>query len=138
MMTNTNQIVWAGLKQGLVVPAFNIPYSPMMEPVIQAVIENDAFALIETARLEWTKFEAGGPEEVMKEFQRWQHPECVRLHLDQVPVIDEDNQSVDYSNTIDIPAAKQAVCERAVWLIRDCFGISGTRRQLFSDAEGGG
>lgn len=97
---NTNQIVWAAFKQGLVVPAFNIPYLPMMEPVIQAVIESDAFALIETARLEWVKFEAGGPEEVMQEFQRWQHPEYVGLHLDHIPVVDEDNQSVDYLNVI--------------------------------------
>jgi len=99
-MSNTNQIVMSAFKQGLVVPAFNIPYLPMMEPVIQAVVDSDAFALIETARLEWIKFQAGGLEDVIREFERWQHPDYVRLHLDHVPVLDEDNQSVDFIKII--------------------------------------
>ncbi len=32
----------------------------------------------------------------MVEFQKWQNPDHVRLHLDHVPVIDEDNQRVDF------------------------------------------
>jgi len=72
----------------------------MIEPVIRAVADQDSFALIETARLEWLKFEAGGPEIVAKEFSRWQDPDHVRLHLDHVPVIDEDNQKVDYLTII--------------------------------------
>ena len=81
---------------GLAIPAFNVPYLPMVEPVIRAVVDNNSFALIETARLEWLKFEAGGPEAVAAEFFKWQSPEHVRLHLDHVPVIDEDGVRVDY------------------------------------------
>jgi ketose-bisphosphate aldolase len=33
---------------------------------------------------------------VAREFFRWQNPAHVRLHLDHVPVIDEDGQQVDY------------------------------------------
>ena len=83
-------------RAGLVVPAFNVPYLPMVEPVIQAVVDQDAFALIETARLEWTKFESQGPAAVMEEFVKWNQPDHVRIHLDHVPVIDEDNLAVDY------------------------------------------
>ncbi len=95
-MIKTGDILLKAYRAGIAVPAFNVPYLPMVEPVIRAVIDQDAFALIETARLEWIKFEAGGPEQVMVEFQKWQHPDHVRLHLDHVPVIDEDNRRVDF------------------------------------------
>jgi fructose/tagatose bisphosphate aldolase len=72
----------------------------MLEPVVRAVVDQNSFALIETARLEWFKFEAGGPEEVAREFFRWQNPQHVRLHLDHVPVIDEDGQRIDFLATI--------------------------------------
>jgi ketose-bisphosphate aldolase len=67
-----------------------------MEPVVQAVVDLDAFALIDTARLEWIKFESHSLSAVAREFARWNRPDFVRLHLDHVPVIDEDNLRVDY------------------------------------------
>lgn len=95
-MPDLRVIVQNALKAGVAIPAFNVPYLPMIEPVIRAVVDQNSFALIETARLEWLKFEAGSPETVAKEFFRWQVPDHVRLHLDHVPVIDEDGQQVDY------------------------------------------
>lgn len=85
---------------GLAIPAFNIPYLPMLEPVVQAVVDSDSFSLIAVARLEWIKFEAMGPAQVADEFARWSKPAHVRLHLDHVPVIDEDNIHVDYLSII--------------------------------------
>lgn len=85
---------------GLVVPAFNVPYLPMVEPVVRAVVDQDCFALVETARLEWIKFESRGPAACLEEFFKWQKPDYVRLHLDHVPVIDEDNCRVDYLSII--------------------------------------
>jgi ketose-bisphosphate aldolase len=99
-MVELRVIVQNALKAGVAIPAFNVPYLPMIEPVIRAVVDHDSFALIETARLEWFKFKAGGPEVVAKEFFRWQVPDHVRLHLDHVPVIDEDGQRVDYLQII--------------------------------------
>jgi fructose-bisphosphate aldolase, class II len=95
-MTDLKSIVQKASKAKVALPAFNIPYLPMLEPVVGAVVDQNSFALIETARLEWIKFEAGGPEAVAKEYFRWQNPQHVRLHLDHVPVIDEDGQRVDY------------------------------------------
>ena len=43
---------------GTVVPAFNIPYLPMMAPTVQALRDTNSFGLIAVARLEWVKFEA--------------------------------------------------------------------------------
>jgi ketose-bisphosphate aldolase len=90
-----HEILHRAHRLGLAIPAFNIPYLPMLEPVVQAVADTDSFALIATARLEWIKFEAGGPAQVAREFARWSKPDYVRLHLDHVPVIDEDNLRVD-------------------------------------------
>jgi len=95
-MRTVAEIIRKAYNIGIAIPAFNIPYLPMMEPVVQAVIDVDSFALIETARLEWIKFESKGPAFVAEEFARWAKPDNVRLHLDHVPVIDEDNLSVDY------------------------------------------
>ena len=89
---------------GLAIPAFNIPYLPMVEPVVQAVVDQDSFGLVDVARLEWIKFESGGPAQVAAEFARWRKPEHVRLHLDHIPVIDEDNLRVDY-----LPIIQEAI-----------------------------
>ena len=94
-MPSTADIVNNAYKAGVVVPAFNVPYLPMVEPVIRAVVDQDCFALIETARLEWIKFEARSPAAVMEEFLKWNEPDYIRIHLDHVPVIDEDGQRVD-------------------------------------------
>ena len=84
------------LQAGVAIPAFNVPYLPMIEPVVRAVVDQNSFAMIESARLEWFKFEAGGPEAVAREFFRWQNPDHISLHLDHIPVIDEDGQRVDF------------------------------------------
>jgi ketose-bisphosphate aldolase len=103
MATNA-QIIHKASLAGLTVPAFNIPHLPMMEPVIRAVVDQDAFALIATSRLEWTKFGAKGMAEVQAEFKRWERPAYVHLHLDHIPVVDEDNQRVEF-----LPLIRQAL-----------------------------
>ena len=115
-MNNANQA-------GLVVPAFNIPYLPMMEPVIQALMDEDTFGLVETARLEWFKFEAQGLQAIAEEFARWEQPDYVRLHLDHVPVIDEDDVEVDY-----LPIIKEAID-----LGYESVMIDGSRLSLFDN-----
>jgi len=93
--TNVREIIKSAWRQGIIVPGFNIPYLPMMEPVVKALCDTGTFGLVMVARLEWIKFEAGGLSQVAKEFARWSKPDFVRLHLDHVPVIDEDNLWVD-------------------------------------------
>lgn len=99
-MRHIGEIIALARKHKIAVPAFNVPHLPMVEPLIRAVRETDAFALIETARLEWIKFQARGPAEVAAEFMRWANPANVRLHLDHVPVIDEDDKLVDYRSIL--------------------------------------
>lgn len=99
-MQGTSDIINNASKAGVAIPAFNVPYLPMVEPVIRAVVDQDSFALIEVARLEWIKFESQSPAAVMAEFMKWNEPDYVRIHLDHVPVIDEDNLEVDYLSII--------------------------------------
>ncbi|MCX7670375.1 MAG: class II fructose-bisphosphate aldolase [Anaerolineae bacterium] len=95
-MPDTATIMAAARRAGVVIPSFNIPYLPMLAPVVRAVVDQEAFALIAVARLEWIKFQAKSLTAVAEEFARWAQPNYVRLHLDHVPVIDEDNEPVDY------------------------------------------
>jgi len=99
-MLSTSDIIRNAQRAGMALPAFNIPYLPMMQPVVRAVADQDSFALIAVARLEWMKFEAKSPAAVLEEFMRWNQPNHVRIHLDHVPVIDEDKQQVDYLGII--------------------------------------
>jgi ketose-bisphosphate aldolase len=99
-MNTTAQIVTNAWKTGLLVPAFNIPYLPMVEPVIRAVVDQDVFALVEVARAEWRKFESRSMAAVYEEFHKHSDPDYVRLHLDHIPVVDEDGQRVDHLSII--------------------------------------
>ena len=96
MSTGTNELLQRAHKNKIPVPGFNIPYLPMLEPIVRALRDSDAFGLIMVARLEWMKFEAQSLEAVAEEYQRVKDERCTRLHLDHVPVIDEDGVPVDY------------------------------------------
>jgi ketose-bisphosphate aldolase len=92
----------------------------MMEPVVAALRDMESFALIMVARLEWTKFEARSLKAVYDEYQRVKDERFTRLHLDHVPVIDEDNLRVDYV----------AVIREAVQLGYQSVMVDGSRLPL--------
>jgi fructose-bisphosphate aldolase class II len=96
----TAVLIQRAWRAGVVVPAFNIPYLPMLEPTVRALRDTGTFGLIAVARLEWMKFGAQSLEAVAEEYRRHGDPRYTRLHLDHVPVIDEDQQAVDYADTI--------------------------------------
>jgi ketose-bisphosphate aldolase len=101
---NSNETILAARKHETVIPAFNIPYIPMVEPVARAVADQNSVAIIHVARVEWEKMSAGSLEDVAKEYFKYQKAEHTLLGLDHVPVIDEDHKKVDY-----IPIIKRAV-----------------------------
>ncbi len=96
----TREIVDRALAHRTVIPGFNIPYLPMMEPVVRALRDCDSFGLIMVANLEFHKFAAGSLTAIRDEYRRCEDREHTRLHLDHVPVIDEDDQRVDYRRII--------------------------------------
>ncbi|HUX42594.1 MAG TPA: class II fructose-bisphosphate aldolase [Rectinemataceae bacterium] len=95
-MNDIKSIVERARALGLALPAFNIPYLPMMRSVIRALRDTGTFALIQVARLEWEKFESRSLEAVREEYERLKDDRLMRLHLDHVPVVDEDGLEVDY------------------------------------------
>lgn len=96
----TKTIMETACRKGIAIPAFNIPYLPMVEPIAQAIVDSNSFALIEVARLEWEKFESESPKAVIEEYLKYQDPKHMRIHLDHVPAIDEDGKVVDYIQII--------------------------------------
>jgi ketose-bisphosphate aldolase len=75
----------------------------MMEPVIRALYDTDTFGLIMVARLEWIKFKSGSMKAIRDEYEKLKDQNYTRLHLDHVPVIDEDKLLVDFK--VDISEA---------------------------------
>lgn len=96
----TGEIIRSAWEKGILVPGFNIPYIPMMEPVVKALVDTGTFGLIMVARLEWVKFKAGGLRQVYDEYRKLENRQFMRLHLDHVPVIDEDDLYTDFEKII--------------------------------------
>jgi fructose-bisphosphate aldolase, class II len=97
---NTNELIRRAWELKTVIPAFNIPYLPMMAPVTQALKDTNTVGLVTVARLEWEKFEAKSIKAVFEEFEKADKAFHTRLHLDHVPVIDEDNLKVNFKEII--------------------------------------
>lgn len=110
-MMDARDAVLRAKKHGTVIPAYNIPYLPMMQPVIQAVVDKNSIAMIQVARIEWEKFDSKSLEEVAKAYQLYKNTDHTLLHLDHIPVIDEDMKEVDYLPIIEraIKAGYQSV-----------------------------
>lgn len=103
-----------------IVPAFNIPYLPMARPVAQAIIDEKTVAMLQVARLEWEKFESRSLEAVAEEYFKYYDPKYTLLHLDHVPVIDEDHKRVDF----------MPILERAVKAGYQSVMVDGSRLSL--------
>jgi ketose-bisphosphate aldolase len=116
----TGIIMKEAFRQGIAIPGFNIPYLPMMEPVVRALQDTGTFGLIMVARLEWVKFKSGSMKAIRDEYEKLKDLNFTRLHLDHVPVIDEDNLITDFENII----------TEAIGLGYDSVMIDGSRLSL--------
>ena len=96
----TADIIRKARELGLGIPAFNVAHLPMTEAIIRAVRDQDSFALVEVSRIDWLKFGAQSPAAVFSEYKKHEDPRHVRLHLDHVPVVDEDKKDVDWRSVI--------------------------------------
>ncbi len=122
---STREIMLRAAKTGLVVPAFNIPHLAMMEPIVEALREARAFGLIQVARLEWMKFKSGSLKAIRDTYAECKDERFTRLHLDHVPVIDEDNLTVDV----------EAIIAEAVALGYESVMVDGSRLPLDGNIE---
>ncbi|MHB1456819.1 MAG: class II fructose-bisphosphate aldolase [Armatimonadota bacterium] len=94
------KVIEAASATGTMIPAFNIPYLPMAKVVAQTLEKHGTFGMMEVARLELVKFEAGSLSEIKEQYNQWANPRFVSMHLDHVPVIDEDDLNVDWEPLI--------------------------------------
>lgn len=99
-IANSNQLMRRALRARTTIAGFNVPYLPMIEPIVRALKDTRAFGFVMVARLEWEKMGSGSLEAVAEEYARFRDDGFTRLHLDHVPVIDEDNVRVDYEALI--------------------------------------
>ena len=97
---NTAEVVKKARAAGKCIPAFNIPHIPMLKPIAQAIVDENSVAMIQVARVEWEKMNAESLERVAEEYEKYKNPAHTLLHLDHIPVIDEDYQRVDYRSYI--------------------------------------
>lgn len=93
---NALEAVKLAAEKKTIIPAFNIPYLPMVKPVTEAIRDENSVAMVQVARLEWEKFESQSPEAVAEEYYKHCKEGYTLLHLDHVPAIDEDNKIVDF------------------------------------------
>ena len=115
-----NKIMRSAQEKGMVIPAFNIAHLPMVEPIARTLKNTKTFCLIEVARPDIEKFGAKSFAAVAREYRKWTDPNFMRLHLDHVPVIDEDGKEVEWKKII----------EEALALGYDSVMIDGSRLPL--------
>ena len=99
-MINATSAVLKARKSGMVIPAFNIPYPEMAEPVAHAIIDENSVGMLMVARVEWEKFGAVSPEAIAKEYFKHNNDKHTLLHLDHIPAVDENNLECDYMSII--------------------------------------
>ncbi len=100
MMNSADKAVKNALRAGLAIPAFNIPYPEMAEPVARAITDEDAAGMLMVARIEWENFGAESPERIAKEYFRCCDDKHTLLHLDHIPAVDENGRICDYESII--------------------------------------
>ena len=119
-MINLGDIMKNAYKNHIIIPAFNVPYLSMIEPILETVKRLDSFCLIEVARPDIEKFQAKSFKDVYVEFKSKADLSFARLHQDHIPVIDEDLMEVDWKSLIN----------EAVNLGYDSVMIDGSRLRL--------
>jgi ketose-bisphosphate aldolase len=99
-MKSITEIMEKAHKEGILIPALNIAHLPMTKPIIKAAVDTETFVLIEVSRIDWNNFGAGSIKDVYREYQEHKDDNFTRLHLDHIPVIDENNVRLDYMEFI--------------------------------------
>lgn len=109
----------------ILIPAFNIPYLPMVKPIIEALKTFNCFGFVEVSRPDIEKFGAKSFKDVAEEYKKCADRRYTRLHQDHIPVIDEDGQRVDWKSLI----------KEALDLNFDSVMVDGSRLSLDENIE---
>lgn len=107
-------------QEHLLVPAFNAAHLPMVRPICEALAQLDCFGLVEVARVDLVRHEARSLAAIAAAYQESAHPRYTGLHLDHVPVVDEEGRTVEW----------RAMIEEALALGYDSVMVDGSRLPL--------
>lgn len=119
-MKKISEIMKAAREKKILIPALNVAHLPMTEPMIKAAVDTDTFVLLEVSRVDWNNFGAESLTAVYNEYAKYKNEDYTRLHLDHIPVIDENQVKLDY----------MAFMKEAVELGYDSVMIDGSRLEL--------
>lgn len=119
-MNKITDIMEIARNKGILIPALNVAHLPMTEPIIKAAVDTDSFILVEVSRIDWNNFGAGSVRDVYLEYSKYRNEKYTRLHLDHVPVIDENEERLDYMEII----------KEAIDLGYDSVMVDGSRLSL--------
>ena len=98
--TPLSSIMRRAAQEGLLVPAFNVAHLPMLETISATLVELDTLGLVEVARPDVERFGAQSFAAVAAEFERVGARSHTRLHLDHMPVVDEEGNRVEWQRGI--------------------------------------
>lgn len=119
-MKTIMEIMKKAREEKVLVPALNVAHLPMTKPMIEAAVDTKTFTLIEVARVDWNNFGAESLSAVFNEYKKYKNENFTKLHLDHIPVIDENQVKLDYMTYI----------KEAVELGYDSVMIDGSRLSL--------
>jgi fructose-bisphosphate aldolase class II len=120
LKANLNNVMLEAFKAHILVPAFNIAYVPMVKPAVAILRELECFGLLEVSLPDIRAFGAQSLDAVQQEYRKYKDKAYTRLHLDHVPVIDEDGEPFDWKRMI----------QEALDLGYDSVMIDGSRLSL--------
>ena len=95
-----DQIMRKAYRHRILIPAFNVAYLPMIKPIVDTLKKTYTFGLVEVARPDVEKFGAKSFREVANRYYALADRQFSRLHLDHIPVIDEDGKNVHWEYLI--------------------------------------
>ncbi|MDH7601136.1 MAG: class II fructose-bisphosphate aldolase [Armatimonadota bacterium] len=95
------RLVRAAARNGIVIPAFNVFYMPLIKPICDALKAHDTLGMVEISRIEIQKFEVPSISAAAEEYRKYADPKVTALHLDHIPVIDEDGLEVNWHPLIE-------------------------------------
>ncbi|MCD6318070.1 class II fructose-bisphosphate aldolase [Candidatus Aerophobetes bacterium] len=98
--TSVSDIMRRAYERKILIPAFNASYLPMIKPIVDTLKETHTFGLVEVARPEVEKFGAKSFQQVAEMYYALADLRFTRLHLDHIPVIDEDGKRVNWEPLI--------------------------------------
>lgn len=96
-----SELMRVAYEKHILIPAFNVAYLPMVKPISEALSECKTIGIIEVSRPDIINFGAKSIESVAEQYHKIANQHFTFLHLDHVPVIDENYEQVDWEKMIE-------------------------------------